>query len=119
MIDKKKRCKHFNGVGGYSKKCEAGIYYSEVEDKNIPRLRNIPCFGWEGITTACEKYQPPTSEELAKEEAEFQRVMDMFAKDISPCCEAPIDKSQVIQSGTHKNHGPRFCSKCGKMVYMV
>ena len=119
MINKTKRCVNFNGVGGYSKQCNAGICYSDVEDKNISRLRNIPCFGWTGLTTICDKYQPPTPEELEAEEAEHKRVMDMFSRDLSTCCEAPIDKSQVIQSGTHKNHGPRFCSKCGKLVYMV
>ena len=119
MTDKTKRCIHFDRVVGYSKKCNAGICYSDIEDKNISRLRNIPCFGWIGVTTICEKYQPPTVEELEAQARKHKRVMDLFARDLSTCCEAPIDKSQVIQSGTYKNHGPRFCSKCGKLAYMV
>jgi hypothetical protein len=38
---------------------------------------------------------------------------------LSPCCEAPIDESRVIRDGCYKGHGPRFCSKCGELVYMV
>jgi hypothetical protein len=40
-------------------------------------------------------------------------------RNVSSCCEAPIDESQVITEGQFKGHGPRYCSKCKRCVYMV
>lgn len=37
----------------------------------------------------------------------------------SVCCGAELDCSHVIPGGPHKGHGPRYCSKCGKVVYIV
>lgn len=37
----------------------------------------------------------------------------------SSCCGAPIDTSHVIPSGRHMGHGPRYCSKCGRCLFMV
>lgn len=39
--------------------------------------------------------------------------------DKSSCCGAPIDASQSIQSGRYAGHGRYYCSKCGKLAYIV
>jgi hypothetical protein len=62
-----------------------------------------------------EGHSCPTSED----EAKFKRSMDLMHKGLSSCCEAPFDTSQVIKGGKYKNHGPRFCSKCRKLCFMV
>ena len=36
--------------------------------------------------------------------------------DLSSCCQAPIDRSQLLQSGRFKGSGWTFCSKCGAAV---
>lgn len=43
----------------------------------------------------------------------------IFGEKLSSCCNAAIDKSHVITSGRHKGHGPRYCSKCGRCLFMV
>jgi hypothetical protein len=40
-------------------------------------------------------------------------------RDLSPCCKAPIDESKVIKKGIHVGHGPRYCSKCKKFIFLV
>ena len=52
-------------------------------------------------------------------EEEVKQHIEKMMKDISPCCDAPLDKSRVITSGRYKGHGPRFCSKCKNVVYFV
>lgn len=51
-----------------------------------------------------------------KARAEGRQPYDMRK---SACCGAEIDDSHVIQSGRYKGHGARFCSKCGKVAYIV
>jgi len=104
---KKIRCRHFNGI--QNEKCEAGLEY--------PDPRELPCLK-EG-NAVCEKYSSFTAEELAEQEKEFKRQMDLLMQGLSSCCEAPIDTTQVIQSGRYKGHGPRICSKCRKLVFRV
>jgi hypothetical protein len=38
---------------------------------------------------------------------------------LSSCCNAPYDESHVIKEGRHKGHGIRYCSKCGRPLFMV
>lgn len=100
------RCRHFNGVQNLN--CDAKVKY--------PVITVLPCYGeHEG----CEKYSPLNAEELAAKEAERQRHIDLMRKGLSSCCEAPFDTSQVITQGRFKNHGPRFCSKCKRVCFMV
>ena len=109
-------------------KCKAGVeYYALVDIEKNGRqgcALRLPCHGDTGETrgipvSPCDKYEPLTEEMIAEHEKDVQRTIDCLRADVSSCCEAPIDKSQVIKDGKHKNHGPRFCSKCKKMVYMV
>lgn len=102
------RCRHFNGI--QNDLCEAKIGYPEYKN-------NLPCFG--NTDQPCDGYSPFTAEELVEQEAKIQRHMELMQKGLSSCCEEPFDTSQVIQSGEFKNHGPRFCSKCGKLAFMV
>ena len=37
----------------------------------------------------------------------------------SPCCSVPIDESAVITDGKYKGHGPRYCSKCRAVLFLV
>jgi len=109
MKDPKKRCRHFNGLRNDN--CEAGIKY------NFSNFMRLTCWGED--EGSCEMYSPFSAEELAQQEVEFERHMDLLRQGLSGCCEAPIDTSQVIAAGRHKNHGPRFCSKCKKVMFIV
>ncbi len=67
----------------------------------------------------CPKFEQPTPEEVAAEEAESERVFAAIQAGKSPCCGAPFDERQVITSGGFKGHGPRFCSACKRLVFQV
>lgn len=101
------KCRHFNGI--QNGMCEGGIKYPPNHDV---------CFG-QGGEEMCDGYSPLTAEELEKKEADMQRHMDLMRKGLSSCCEAPFDTTQVITSGRFKNHGPRYCSKCKRLCFMV
>ena len=101
------KCRHFNGIQNGT--CESKITYPS--DYEV-------CFGKIG-DTECGGYNPLNLEELAAKEAETERHMNLMRKGLSSCCKAPFDTSHVITSGQHKNHGPRFCSKCKKLCFMV
>jgi hypothetical protein len=60
-----------------------------------------------------------TYENAKQYEKEDEEFMDCMRKNISPCCKAKIDDSHVILDGRYKNHGPRYCSKCGTLVFIV
>jgi hypothetical protein len=100
------RCRHFTGI--MAKKCDAGIDYERPLQQ---------CCRGENPT--CKSYMPFTAEEIAKDEAAIKHATDLMQRGLSSCCEAPIDESQVIKSGRHKGHGPRFCSKCHRCAFMV
>lgn len=106
------KCRHFNGV--QNKECDNKIKYPEGG------IKMLACFGpGVSLELRCDGYNPLTPEELDAKEAEFQRHMDLMRQGLSSCCEAPFDTSQVITKGQFKNHGPRFCSKCHKLCFMV
>jgi len=54
-----------------------------------------------------------------KHQSEEDRDLAMIAKGMSNCCNAPLDCSHVIRSGSYEGHGPRFCSKCKRVVFWV
>ena len=109
MKDPKKRCRHYNGL--HNECCEAGIKH------NFTFFKSGTCWGED--PGGCDQYNAFSAEELAQQEVEFEHRMDLLRQGLSGCCEAPIDMSQVITAGRHKNHGPRFCSKCKKVVMVV
>ncbi len=143
------KCRYFNGVPRHSdidptratdrivehaewqtKTCKAGVNYyqlmriAELGDRGC--LCRIPCTGDKpgslvrGVKVeACDKYTPLTEQDIRAREAEHERLMDCLRRNVSTCCQAPIDESCVIRDGEHKGHGPRYCSKCKKLVYMV
>lgn len=118
-------CRHFNGTGCGT--CQIGVPYDAVKVLHTPeqqrefrRSFSIPCrVRMNYLGAACAQFEAFTVEELAAQEAETQRLLDCLNREISPCCEAPFNTSQVIQAGRHKGHSPRFCSKCGKHLFQV
>ena len=100
------RCRHFNGV--QNKVCESKVEYPAC---------TIPCFG-EG-NLECEGYYPLSSEELAARDAADTRRYCLWKQGLSDCCEAPIDMKFVAAKGAFKGHGPRYCSKCRNLLFMV
>jgi ribonuclease HI len=54
-------------------------------------------------------------------EPDVDRLEYLMNAGLSQCCEAPLDTSRVIHRPGHRhhNHGPRYCSKCGKLAFMV
>jgi hypothetical protein len=107
-----KLCRHFSSLLEHDE-CKLGVKYGDVWDisESSPRL---PCLG---EVDSCEKFSAFTPEEMAERFAQFERAKDLIQQGLSPCCEAPIDTSQVIQEGRNKGHGPRYCSKCGDFVF--
>lgn len=113
-----------------SKVCKAGISYYELA--KIDELGYIGCglrtpcggenpgSGIRGqIVQKCDKYEAISKEAIQKEIDGHDRTMKLMMQGLSSCCEAKIDESHVITEGEHKGHGPRFCSKCHKLAYMV
>jgi len=69
---KKGKCKHFTGI--QNDVCKAGVCYDDV--------RPIPCltkYRRENSPT-CERYEEPTDEEVADDEAYIQARMEMHRK---------------------------------------
>jgi len=97
------KCRHFTGT--MNRLCTSKIEYPKDE----------VCWG----ENYCDGYSPLTIEELKDKDVEMQRHMELMRQGLSSCCEAPFDTSQVITEGRHKNHGPRFCSKCKRLCFMV
>lgn len=116
---RKLKCRHFSGMSHSA--CDNGIQYDSVRQIHNTNFYRYPCITLTGHeqVSGCDFYEPYTQEELDAEEAKHQRWLDCLKRGVSSCCEAPIDESQVITEGSHKGHGPRFCSKCGKLVYRV
>lgn len=100
-----KPCKHYNGLT--NKKCAAGIEYKR------------PINNCSGNDNSCDKYETYTPEEIAKQEAQHKLFMDRMQQGLSSCCGAELDKSRVITEGRHKGHGPRFCTKCKRVAFLV
>jgi len=98
-------CRHFTGI--MAKKCAVGVTY-------VAPLTS--CIGKQGY---CEKFSPYTQQEIEEDKKITDHEIDCLKRNVSSCCEASIDTSQVIKNGSHKGHGPRFCSKCHKCVFMV
>jgi hypothetical protein len=133
--DRATRCRHFNGT--VHDRCEAGMVYLDVRLEHEPiRYRHarqgepsgstytatasFPCLGkFNHGGATCPRYEPFTPEEVAASQAAHRRTMDLMERGLSSCCEAPIDESRVIRRGRHEGHGPRYCSKCGRCVFIV
>ena len=125
------RCQHSTGDPNKfdpGVKCKAGVeFYVLANIAEFGRqgcALRLPCHGDTGETrgipvSPCDKYVPWTEEMIQADIAQWEHVKACLVNEVSPCCNAPIDKSQVIRSGPHKNHGPRYCSKCGKLVFRV
>jgi hypothetical protein len=126
-MQNKNRCVHFRAIH-YNDSCEAGVNFNELmRVKELGRtgcMMRLPCTGRTGVTRGipvepCNKYQPLTEADIQKEIDMLKRAVKCLKDDVSSCCNAPIDKSRVIQRGKHKGHGPRYCSKCKSVVYVV
>jgi hypothetical protein len=104
-------CKHFTGVG--NDLCKKGHAYDLIR----PRVLDV-CLRKTGAEH-CADHELPTPEEVAADIAETDAILKAIDDGISPCCQAPLDESQVITSGRFKDHGPRFCSKCKQTVFVV
>ena len=98
-------------------RCKAGVEYpipgpfpcSKLDMRGQPR-HGLPF---------CKSFEEPTEAQIASHEAAIRRTESCIARGVSPCCEAPLDTSQVMKAGRYKGHGPRLCSKCGQCVFMV
>lgn len=107
-LNRDKRCRHFNGI--INDECIAGVNYSKID------LSVNSCWGDDD---KCKKYTPLTKEEIDEKHKSLTKQKELFLKGLSGCCEAPLDMSRVYKSGRYKGHGPRLCSKCGKLVALA
>lgn len=110
---RKNTCRYYIGFGNVN--CNAGRNSRDMSADTDDGLRHS-CFG---ETDKCELYNPFSQEEQTQREAEHERRCELLRNGLSPCCEAPVDESQVITSGRFKGHGSRYCSKCRKLLYTV
>ena len=112
------KCKHFTGV--QNKTCKAGVSYQTfrlVTPDERGRTFPLPCL--DADCAACDKREYPTQEEIDADKADMERRMNLLARGLSACCEATFNESQVIASGKYKGHGTRYCSKCGKVCFII
>ena len=114
-------CKHWTGMARtlYARsECLAGVRYGDARHGTAL----LPCLPGNDHSS-CTSFEMVTDEEAeqAKRDraVQIERYLQCRKADVSPCCEAPIDRSQVIKTGRYKGHGPHLCSKCKKMVYWV
>jgi len=121
------RCRH-EQIDGMDRSCTVGIdpdsvamVLSPEQRAEIGRCtpRSMPCVHGLRGGLHCDGYAPFTEDEIAERERETDERLSALAAGLSSCCRAPLDISQVIQSGRHKGHGPRFCSACGKVAFLV
>lgn len=122
-------CTHFDGLpigmSDKSAKCKAGVCYRElVGGPDEGWARRVPCTppyrpGDEQNMVYCEKFQATTPEEIAARDEAFKHAMECHKRGVSSCCEAPLDTSNVHTEGPYKGHGPRYCSKCRKVQFIV
>lgn len=118
-VSKAQWCKHYNGT--VNPACKIGVEYATVrQELHVAETGRTkfayPCTDDCG---GCEKKELRTAEELAAIKAERDHHYECFKKGISPCCNVPINDSRVIKEGRHKGHGARYCSKCGKCLFIV
>lgn len=67
----------------------------------------------------CPGYEPPTPEIVEARRAANRRRMELLSRGLSDCCEASIDTRNVVTEGRYKGHGPRYCSKCHRLLFYV
>lgn len=121
------QCRNFTGV--QDKACRVGIAYDAATVTHEPitigpgrsATRSFPCLGPDSNAAGvvCPKFEVVTEADLAARRAQVERAMDCLRRGVSKCCEAPIDDSRVIKAGRHKGHGIRYCSKCGRVQFVV
>jgi hypothetical protein len=129
------RCKHWdcdmrNVHKDRNVKCSAGVSIYElikIDELGLTgcMLRH-PCSGKRQgskersqTVQRCDLYKAISDEEIQNRIDEIHQFEENMMKGLSNCCQAPIDESHVITKGRHKGHGPRFCSKCKRLAYMV
>jgi hypothetical protein len=117
-------CRHYRRGYRVAMECEAGMDLGTTQVVPIGEggHRIGPCI--EGHTLVdplkhCPHWIRQTREEGENRADEIEHAESCIRRGVSACCEAPIDESRVITSGRHKGHGPRICSRCWKIVFMV
>lgn len=108
-----RQCRHFTRFSNHI--CEAGVVYTTVRTRGTEHALDA-CFG---ENEACERYSPYTAEEQSAHKAERKRVAECIQQGISPCCGRAIDTSSVVASGRYEGCGPRYCSQCRKLLFLV
>jgi len=111
----RRTCQHFSGIQHDT--CKRGVRYLDVrinDGESFP----FPCAS-NNERGHCDQFVATTNEQINEREARITRALDLIEQGLSACCEAPLDLSHVITDGQYKGHGPRFCSKCQKLAFMV
>lgn len=103
-------CRNFNGIQNDA--CKAGVRYDSFAVGAKPCLPvsfpDRPC------GQSCAKFEAVTPEDVAAREAQVAQSMERMRQNLSTCCAAPIDDSQLIKSGRYKGSGWLFCTQCKK-----
>lgn len=109
----KEHCKHYQGI--MEKSCGANVDWD--------KMFGSVCGCIKKEDTTCKKFELYTDEEFKRleeaQELSTKEFIESFKSGTSVCCHAPVDNSRVIKDGQHKNHGPRYCSKCRKLLFVV
>ncbi len=105
-------CVHFNGT--INDRCEAGIRYHDVCDRDRTLRDRYPCWQDSKCTLQCDRRQFMTETEAkAKDEEAMQEVRQFFEKleqNICPHCGATIQVRQQV--------GPCvYAQPCGCRLY--
>lgn len=101
---RQERCIHFTGVSNET--CKAGCSYKKL-------IGSLPCLPWLNLQKAkCDKYQAPTPEQVAEEEAHIQSLIDRMMK------AGPLIKRIKTQHKGKSWSGVEECPVCKGRLHM-
>lgn len=102
--------------------CKVGITIRTPRSFAIPAVvEGLPCRACKNISPdLCSYYKAMAAEEAEARNAErrkrIERSLELIGKDISPCCEAPLDRERIDAIVKSGGCGWIYCPKCGKQV---
>ncbi len=110
-------CKQFNGIQNES--CKAGVRYHSFHGNDAGWALRLPCLQmWREekpkTKVECSLYEPATEEDIKEQDARFAEALELLQQDLSACCKAPLDHSQIVTRGQFKGNGWLYCSACKK-----
>lgn len=97
--------------------CQVGMQYASMQRTDAAGVTGLPCTnGGSCGSVECPLFEPRPLEQWKEQQRDQEEQTRRAVQSRSTCCDAPLDTRQVIQEGSFKGHGPRFCSQCHKLA---